>query len=403
MEDTLKFIDDVIAEYNERMKSQPYQINLLEEVHMHDKDGAEELLQMKENAHSRILQRILSFRNNRDPVLLKSFINYISRLYPDKLWHIIDIDDPKELRTEAATEDGRIDLFIEEPGKYALIFENKINLSEWGDQPNQLARYILYENNCGYEEGQIFIVYLTSDGHDPSKQSWTDPNNKDNCFRERFLQRYANISFKKHIIDWIKNHAIPLVKEIKKEPLLESALIQYVHYLENKYKQGDIDMQKKEILTNLLGLNTLSNNDEKLSIINAKLNKVIDIQKDINDLVKQLLLDKYSNIKQKYPHLSVVEANKYKEIGAESIEAAFMFSYKSDVYFVVLYKYQKGKALHCGVFPPGKKKELPNDLCAYFAFLNKAKNRLYSNKLSGYSDEMIEKVLSTANKIATPQ
>lgn len=403
MEDTLKFIDDVIAEYNERMKSQPYQINLLKEVHMHEEDGTEEQLQMKENAHSRILQSILAFRSSGYPVLLKSFIDFISSLYPDRLWNTLNINDPKELRTEAATEDGRIDLFIEEPGKYAIIFENKINLSERGDQPNQLARYILYERNCGYDESQIFIVYLTSDGHEPSKQSWTEPNNEDHCFRERFFLRYANISFKKHIIDWIKNRAIPLVKELKNEQLLESALLQYAHYLDIKYMQREIDMQKKELLVNLLGLNNLSNQDEKLSIIHAKLNKIIDVQKDMNDLVKQLLLDKYSNIKQKYPNLSVVEENNFSEIGADSIEAAFNFSFKSNIYFVVLYKYQKGKALHCGIFPTRKEKELPNDLCDNFKFLNFKKTRLYSNKLSGYSDEMIDKVLSTANKIATQQ
>ena len=47
MEDTLKFINDVIAQYNERMKSQPYQINLLEEVHMHDDGQRKDLSEAK--------------------------------------------------------------------------------------------------------------------------------------------------------------------------------------------------------------------------------------------------------------------------------------------------------------------------------------------------------------------
>ena len=396
MEETIKFINEVIAAYNERMKDQPYQFNLLEEVHMHDDEGDDHLSRMKENAHSRILRSILAYQIDGEPLLLKSLINYIASIYPDSNWKSIRINTPKTPETEKATDDGRIDLFVEEPGKYAIIFENKINLSETGDQPNQLARYILYEQNCGYSENQIFVVYLTSDGHEPSIQSWTDPHNDNNCFRDRFQPRYANLSYKKHILDWLKTCACPLVNKLEKEKLLSSALYQYVNYLEMKYKQRNIDLMKNEDIKKALGFTTKDNNNTQLSLALSRLDKIVEVEKDLTDLIKEFL-------HCKFPKLHEVEKDVYKKIRPAFIDAAFSFLYNNLIFYVVLYRYDSGNTFYCGIFAP-KKETIPDNLQSHFEFLTPDKrnspNSLYSKPLAGYSNEMVDRVFTTANEIA---
>lgn len=391
MEDTLKFIDDVIAEYNERMKSQPYQINLLEEVHMHEKDGSDEQLRMKENAHSRILRSILAFRRKGDPVLLKSLIEYIVSLCPDSQWKKIDINHPAEPRTEDSTEDGRIDLFIEEPYHYAIIFENKIN--EVGDQPNQLARYINHERKRGYKEHQIYVVYLSSNGHEPSEQSWIDPETR-RSYKESYLSRYVNLSYKNVILPWIKNRAKPIVEKIEGEQLLASALCQYVNYLEIKYKIREIDHMKDDIMMSALGFTPHQSDDEKISIIQTKLNSFIGIKNSLVALYRELL-------QNKYPHLSVVDEEQYQNL-TDCTDFAFSFTFNESIYYVVLYWYNKGRDLHCGVFPQ-KGEVVSSELAARFSFLSlsKAKTRLFHRRnLSSYSDYLIDRVFSLANEIA---
>jgi hypothetical protein len=407
MEDTLKFINDVIAEYNERMKSQPYQINLLEEVHMHEEDGSDEQLRMMENAHSRILRSIFAFRNKGEYVLLRSFINYLAYIYHNSSWNDLHITQPKEPENEHATNDGRIDLFVEEPGNYAIIFENKINLSEQGDQQNQLARYILDLHNCGYREDQIFVVYLTSDGHNPSEQSWTDPNDDSNCFRERFQSRYANLSFNGQLLDWLKNHAIPIVKELEKERILDSALVQYVNYLEIKYKQRDIDFMKTSVLRQALGFTNTQTNTEQLSVVYSRFKSIMEVQMSMTELIKELLQNKYSNLQEVYNCLSIVDNGQYDQIRCDNdnIEVAFSFSFNSNTYYVLLYRHSREKNLHCGVFPRSSQC-ITRDIRDQFSQLSYLKNdgtRLYSKPLNGYFDEVIDQVLSRANQIASQQ
>ena len=199
MEDTLKFIDDVIAEYNERMKSQPYQINLLEEVHMHDdgqrKDLSGEKKKICENAHTRILERILQFQNQEGYIFLKSLIDYIQEKSRSESWSNIRIETPLfESEFNCDKTSGRIDLLIWEEGKYAIIFENKIN--EAGDQSNQLARYISHLCQSGFSEEQVFVLYLSAEGigtsegnEDDFKQTWCleDGTNYKVSFEPRFF------------------------------------------------------------------------------------------------------------------------------------------------------------------------------------------------------------------------
>ena len=79
------FVDEVLKQLEKRLQQEPYQINLLEEVHMHDYGEKKELSGIKrkvcENAHTRILKRLLAFRHGGEYILFKSLVNAISQLF----------------------------------------------------------------------------------------------------------------------------------------------------------------------------------------------------------------------------------------------------------------------------------------------------------------------------------
>ena len=52
-ETTFTFVDEVISELEEKMRQMPYQINLLEEVHLHDDEKRVEEKRTLEKMHIR--------------------------------------------------------------------------------------------------------------------------------------------------------------------------------------------------------------------------------------------------------------------------------------------------------------------------------------------------------------
>lgn len=256
MEDTLKFIDDVIAEYNERMKSQPYQINLLEEVHMHDNGQRKDLSGAKkkicENAHTRILERILRFQNQEGYIFLKSLIDYIQEKSRSESWSNIRIETPLfESEFNCDKTSGRIDLLIWEEGKYAIIFENKIN--EAGDQSNQLARYISHLCQSGFSEEQVFVLYLSAEGIEKEfKQTW-QLDGAD--YKESFVPRFFDLSYRYDILPWLNDKIVSSLDSLSGQLNLESAIKQYVDYLKGKFglRENEIQIINEILETTVVG------------------------------------------------------------------------------------------------------------------------------------------------------
>ena len=242
MENTIKFINEVIAAYNERMKNQPYQINLLEEVHMHDDGQRKDLSGAKkkicENAHTRILEKILRFQNQEGFIFLKSLIGYIQEKSRGQSWSSICIDKPL-FKSEYCCDktSGRIDLLIWEEMKYAIIFENKIN--EAGDQHHQLARYISHLCKKGFSKEQVFVLYLSADGIDEKefKQTWQLDTGED--FKESFQHRFFDLSYRYELLPWLTDKIVSSMKSLSEQYFLESAIKQYIDYLKGKFGLRD--------------------------------------------------------------------------------------------------------------------------------------------------------------------
>ena len=137
-----------------------------------------------ENTHSAIIAEFL------DPVgthglkakLLECFINMFCN---DAIRLGFDYENACVV-TESSTNNGRIDILIEDKKKYAIIIENKIYA---GDQLEQLKRYNNFAGNkYGKDNYQIF--YLTLWGDDASEQSSKDVV-------------YDYISYQTDIIAWL--------------------------------------------------------------------------------------------------------------------------------------------------------------------------------------------------------
>ena len=387
IEESLSFIEDVISDLEEKLKDEPYQVNLLEEVHLHDEGEEEVSSNVKENAHSRILRSLLSFPNEGRYIILESLLQYIvKKAGQESQWNTITI---KSLE-KPVNEKGRIDLLIYEKNQYALIFENKINKA--GDQPNQIARYIDFiKKDLGYRNDQIFIIYLSSEGDDPTDQTW---KNDTVDYKIPFKDRYINLSYKYDILSWLKKIVMPMIQRLPKEKLLESALTQYISYLEIKYMQRPIDMKATECIIEKLRLNDLSSDKEKLLSVWRKSDELLQI-KGYLDNVRNLLLKKL------YPGLSLVEPKVYSKIRANNIDYAYIFKAEEEEYYAVVYRYGGGQILCCGIFPP-RESQLPSFLITEFKKqlpgLKGNVDRLYYD--TRVSQDTINKLLSVANQIA---
>ena len=109
------------------------------------------------NLHSRFLVALLAHRNSEEAANLEDFIRFA----------------PKPLKLDGARverERDNIDILISNwKCKQAVVVENKI----WAtDQSRQLVRYVELLKEKGYQ--QIDVLYLTLDGHEPTKDSQGD-------------------------------------------------------------------------------------------------------------------------------------------------------------------------------------------------------------------------------------
>lgn len=209
-----------LLEVLEKLKKEkgklPFQLNVIDELHIN------------ENAHSRILQKLLQYRTPDGKFeLLQSLINYI-KTKKMKFSAMPEIVSP-----EITQEEARIDLWVRDRD-YAIIFENKVY--DANDEEAQLKRYIDKTKDLGYDLSQIYVVYLSSrDGHGPDTQTWGP-------YKEEFEPRYVNLSFCDNIREWLKLDVLPNLRNNRnEETLLISAVVQYADYLDGLFSQRDAD------------------------------------------------------------------------------------------------------------------------------------------------------------------
>lgn len=248
----LKIARELYELYNSKMNELPYSMNIISELHAN------------ENANSRILRGLLQYSSNDNYPLLRSFVSMMQ----SKCCTNIDI----EINTPIfSNEENRIDLFIKEKNKYAIIVENKI----WGakDMEEQIGRYVKYALSCSIPKNKIYVIYLTGDGSkEITDNSLTDEAKKFLRVTSKSDGRFIAMNFKDDIIPWLEE--IITLGNVKSEPLLSSAIIQYTDYLKQEFGLRNED----KIIKNQLKLEMM----EKLQI--NTLAELLQTRKEVDKL-----------------------------------------------------------------------------------------------------------------------
>lgn len=252
-----------IKKERKRLRSMlPYHINVIDELHIN------------ENAHSRILTKLLQFRDAEGRyVILDTLLEYIKRRSTAGEFENLSFISPS-----ITQEKGRIDLWIQDSkSKNALIIENKIYNAP--EQRKQLYRYIERTRQCGYKNSNIYILYITQEGYDPSSQSWGD----DNTYR-CFQSRYMALSYRDDIMYWLKFFVLPNLNQNDK--YLLSAITQYVDFLEGLFGvrqiEKSLNMNLQKFISEKLGLSSEKDPNERYQSIEEA---IIDIDRLKNSLI----------------------------------------------------------------------------------------------------------------------
>ena len=259
----MSFISKFMEKHRKAEANLAYHINLIDELHA------------GENAHSRILAKLLQQKTPYGKFeILESFIKYIRENSKEKSvsFQKVQIENPN-----ITQEILRIDLWIRD-NNYAIIVENKVHWAR--DESEQLARYIDKTKAEGYDEKQIYVVYL-SPTYDktPDEQTWGN-------YKDLFAERYINLSFRDDILPWLINDILPNVK--LKDKYLSSALEQYIDHLKGMFDLRNINkkmnMDLQEFIKQELGLTGTS--QENLAKLEAKQREINNINNQI-DLLKK--------------------------------------------------------------------------------------------------------------------
>ncbi|MBO4580877.1 MAG: PD-(D/E)XK nuclease family protein, partial [Bacteroidales bacterium] len=261
--DLLDLSEKFRKKHKEVEENRPYHMNVLDEVREKDSETGRKILD--ENFHSRVLCKLLQYNKDGKYVFLESLLKFISGKC--KSFGEIKINQP--IITQ---EKKRIDLWVRENRKYAIIFENKIYNAK--DQEAQIARYIQKTIEEGFKKNQIFVVYLSYRGEEPDSDSWRK-------YKREFNKHYINISYYYDIIEWLQNE-----KNNEYDCLLNSALIQYEDYLTGLFNIRDIDNEIKinEFLIEHEKLNfkdmeaSLDKLTERFNAIEKKKNELEDLK-----------------------------------------------------------------------------------------------------------------------------
>ena len=242
----------------------PYHLNVIDELYIN------------ENGHSRILAKLLQYKSeNQHYDMLESIIEFISRETRMESFGSIKVNQP-----DITQEKERIDLWVRDKD-YAIIFENKIYNA--ADQDAQLCRYIEKTIKKGYREGQIFVVYLSQNGEEPAEQSW-------GSYKDAFQQHYINLSFRDHILRWLKEQVLPNLRI--KESVLRSAIEQYIDYLNGLFdlrtQNETINMELDSMIIEKLNLNQFENDFDKVRYLQNKVEEVNELYNQLANLKNKI-------------------------------------------------------------------------------------------------------------------
>lgn len=328
---TLEFADELHKIILEEKKKLPYHLNVIDELHIN------------ENGHSRILHKLLCFKNDKDNFeFLESFVSYLQEHTHSKEFNRIKVQHP-----EITQEEERIDLWVRDDN-YAIILENKACYAQ--DQHEQIARYIdktLETKNNRYKEEDIFIIYLPpTNEKEPAEQSWGK-------YKESFSDRYVNLSFKDDIIPWLEKDVLPNIRQ--KDVYLQSAISQYVDFLRGLFQIRTIDNNMNEIKQNevakYLNLGHAKDEQEEYEIIRRKLSDIKDLNNELIKLQDKTIKRIYDNwrgeleknYKEIFDAYKALKINQYDEIVGVAINI------NGHLLVIRIYIYSSNNSYYCQV------------------------------------------------------
>lgn len=308
-------------------QKRPYNINLIDELHA------------DENAHSRILIKLLSYKTNNSFPIFELFLKLLnSDEHLDKEYEIRDFESPK-----FSYQFSFIDAYISQKGKQSIIIENKI---QWAtDQDKQLERYIESSKNDNIPEDKIYVVYLTDDGRKKvSDISLTEKAKTVLKVDKTTNGRYIELNYRYDILPFLQN--ILSYLDFSKEIYLKSTLVQYIDYLKGRYGIREADKEYRDSinkdLQKILGIQE----NKLISITNKEnvFNQIIDFTDRLketlnNDKDKESMT--FSGIE---PYINIL----VNEIYPEDIRPDFV---AKDVLFTFANKNKKILENYCNDIP----------------------------------------------------
>lgn len=290
IEDLMCFVDEFAVRYQAEYDSLPYHFNIVDE------------LRVNENAHTRILMKLLQYEKGKKFPILVSFIKSLS---------VFINEDLQIKRPNLYTGLEFIDGLIEDPGNYAFIVENKVCGAV--DQYYQLERYIDSVERHGFKNKDIYVIYLTLDGNKTvcDYSLTTKAKKKLGYENDQTSGRFLQINYSQHILPWLKAE---IALTYKDEEYLYSGIYQYIDYIEGLLDIRKDDKPMKERLNELIeakyelnskdSIENLITVTEKLSSMELLKDSLIDMQDSyIKDICDQSLLPKINKFTKKYGYL----------------------------------------------------------------------------------------------------
>ncbi len=168
--------------------------------------------------------------HEKSPIFLKFFLKEVLGYNVEQLENFDPID--YDIQREVDTGDGRIDFIINDlKNNMVHIIEMKIDAD---DQEKQLIRYDKYAKKVYKDHYNLY--YLTLDGREASEQSSESIE-------------YKQISFKYHIVTWLKE-VLKRLNNLSNFKLFAEQYLKTIKNITNSFENNDIKEKYVECLSN---------------------------------------------------------------------------------------------------------------------------------------------------------
>lgn len=288
--------------YQEENEKLPYYINIIDEI------GA------NENDHTRLLVKLFNYKDkNGIRIIIKSFLNFFNI----NINHI-EITNESHFNMTCKVE-GRnryadISFYQKTADNKSIgvIIENKINGAE--DQEDQVDDYItdlIMNKHINAENIYIFYLIDQIDKNNPKHKPLLKTNDDYNEGKE-LEKNYRLITYKNHILPWLKEKLLPSI--VYKEKYLIDNINVYISYLNNRY--GMIDDKTK------LQLNLLYNTSQ---IKDLDIIYLFRLDSYIDKLFQDFLKENFSEFQEtKNQFILVSDQNQDKNIKLEFFKGSII-------------------------------------------------------------------------------